>query len=112
MNSTDLGPFTENSDAKEQWISRIEVTVERAESSANMCEFYQTVYCMLNNDFSKLYDLDFPKDESRRNEARFDLREISMLLTKIRKLMKSMTFMQNMTDAFQSSFLHLLTLKL
>ncbi|GFV75561.1 uncharacterized protein TNCV_2240101 [Trichonephila clavipes] len=98
MNPADLFSFYENSDPKEQWISRIKVAVEKAENSANMCEDYEIVYCLLNTDFSKLYELDFPKEESRCNEVRADLRHISMLLTKMKKLIKSMRFMRNMTS--------------
>ncbi|GFX93257.1 uncharacterized protein TNCV_4761361 [Trichonephila clavipes] len=98
MNPFDLGPFTENSDCKEQWVSRIKAAVEKAEHSANMCEAYETVYCSVNINFSKLCKLDFPKDASRCNEAGANLRQISMLFTKIKKLMKSMRFMRNMTS--------------
>ncbi|GFV75661.1 uncharacterized protein TNCV_2241101 [Trichonephila clavipes] len=83
---------------KEKWLFRIKVAVQKAESCANMCKDCETVYCLVNTDFSKVLALDFPNEASKCNEASADIRQISMLLTKIHKLMKSMTFMQNMTN--------------
>ncbi|GFV75680.1 uncharacterized protein TNCV_2812001 [Trichonephila clavipes] len=96
MNSDYFFQFSER--FKEKWLFRIKVAVQKAESCANMCEDCETVYCLVNTGFSKLLALDFPNEASKCNEARADLRQISMLLSKIHKLMKSMRFMQNITN--------------
>ncbi|GFV52475.1 uncharacterized protein TNCV_1579941 [Trichonephila clavipes] len=96
MNPDDLYQFSER--FKEKWLSIIKVAVEKAERFANMCENCETVYCLVNTNFSKLCEMDFPKEASRCNEARADLRRIHFSLTKIHKLMKSMRFMRNITS--------------
>ncbi|GFY66436.1 uncharacterized protein TNIN_237861 [Trichonephila inaurata madagascariensis] len=95
MNPDELCQFSEH--FKEQWLYRIKLSVDQAEGFDNMCEGYETLYCLVNTVYSKLLALDLTNDGSRCKEAKADLRQIHLLVTKIYKLMKSMRFMRNIT---------------
>lgn len=90
--------FTEYYADESVLISKIDASVEKAESSLSLCSNHERSFFLVNSDFMKLIKEDITIEGSDVEERQADLDGVRVLLTKLLKLMRSMRFMQDVTN--------------